>query len=158
MRGRVWVSGASCVGTVVGPGPLCPLRIGVAVGRVVVVSNIVKGDTTIVVEVVASVVDAIAVVVDVGTPGGGGETRVVDVTAWVVEGAATVVGPLGNVVEELGTAEVGGLQPVTGDSDADAVESTDLSRLRIVNVTVPLDGAGPLASQIGVVPDSPIVS
>lgn len=130
-----------------------------------VVSNIVKGDTTTVVDVVASVVVAIAVVVDVGTPGGGGEAIVVevaasdvDVTASVVEGAAPVVEVVGGAVEVVVTAEVGGVQPLTGDSDADAVESTDLSRLRIVSVTVPLDGAGPLAFQIGVVPEAPIVS
>jgi hypothetical protein len=61
-------------------------------------------------------------------------------------------------VVEAGTAVVDGVQLFGVASEADVVESTVRSGLRIVRVTVPLAGAGPVASQIWVVPVLAVVS
>ncbi len=51
-----------------------------------------------------------------------------------------------------------GPQPSTLGSEADVEKSRDRSGLRMVNLTVPLDGAGPLACQICTGPELPVVS
>jgi hypothetical protein len=65
----------------------------------------------------------------------------VDVDVEVVEVDVVVVGP----------------QSSTLGSVADAEKSCDRSGLRMVNVTVPCDGAGPLACQICTGPELPVV-
>jgi hypothetical protein len=65
----------------------------------------------------------------------------VDVEVEVVEVDVVVVGP----------------QWATLGSVADAEKSYDRSGLRMVNVTVPCDGAGPLACQICTGPELPVV-
>jgi hypothetical protein len=88
---------------------------------------------------------------------------VVVVAAWVVVvvGASIVVVG-GTVLVVVGGTEVVvvvvvGSQSLASGSEADAVESSVRFGLRMVRVTVPLDGAGPLASQICVVPELPVV-
>jgi hypothetical protein len=65
----------------------------------------------------------------------------VDVDVDVVEVDVVVVGP----------------QSLSLGSVADAEKSCDRSGLRMVNVTVPCDGAGPLACQICTGPELPVV-
>ena len=121
---------------------------GPARGPTVVVSNAVIGDTAIDVAVSACVVAAFGNVVD--------DVSVAGVGASVVVGTAAVVGTSARVVGT--TTKLGGVQFSTGVIDADAVESSERSRLRIVRVTVPRAGEGPPAFQIRVVPDAPVVS
>ena len=116
-------------------------------GPTVVVSIAVTGDTAIDVAVSAWVVPAFGTVVD--------DASEVDVGASVVAGTAAVVGTIESVVGT--TTRLGGVQFSTGVIDADAVESSERSRLRIVSVTVPRAGDGPPALQISVVPGAPIV-
>jgi hypothetical protein len=84
---------------------------------------------------VVSVVEVVEVGVDVDVD------VEVDVDVDVVEVDVVVVGP----------------QPSTLGSEADAEKSCDRSGLRMVNVTVPCDGAGPLACQICTGPELPVV-
>jgi hypothetical protein len=65
----------------------------------------------------------------------------VDEDVEVVEVDVVIVGP----------------QPSTLCSEADVEKSCDRSGLRMVNLTVPLDGAGPLACQICTGPELPVV-
>jgi hypothetical protein len=58
-------------------------------------------------------------------------------------------------VVEVDVVVVG--QSLTLGSVADAEKSCDRSGLRMVNVTVPCDGAGPLACQICTGPELPVV-
>jgi hypothetical protein len=98
------------------------------------VSRTVVGEFGWVVSVVGvvEVVDVVDVDVDVDE-----DVEVVEVEVDVV-----VVGP----------------QPSTLCSEADVEKSCDRSGLRMVNLTVPLDGAGPLACQICTGPELPVVS
>lgn len=77
---------------------------------------------------------------------GGITVVVVGTTVVVVVGGAVVV-----VVEGTG-------QSVTIGNEADAVKSGVRFAFNVVNVTVPIAGAGPLSLQINVVPDLPFVS
>jgi hypothetical protein len=87
---------------------------------------------------VVEVVEVVEVEVDVDVDV---DVEVVDVDVEVVEVEVVVVGP----------------QPSTLGSVADAEKSCDRSGLRMVNVTVPCDGAGPLACQICTGPELPVV-
>jgi hypothetical protein len=82
---------------------------------------------------VVSVVEVVDVEVDVDVE--------VEVDVDVVEVDVVVVGP----------------QSLSLGSVADAEKSCDRSGLRMVNVTVPCDGAGPLACQICTGPELPVV-
>jgi hypothetical protein len=71
-----------------------------------------------------------------------------------------VVVDVDEVVEDVELDDdvvVGSQLPASG-SVADVVESRDRSGLRMVNVTVPCDGAEPLACHICVGPELPVVS
>ena len=81
---------------------------------------------------VVSVVEVVDVEVEVD----------VDVEVEVVEVDVVVVGP----------------QPLTLGSEANVEKSSERSALRMVNLTVPCDGAGPLACQICTGPGLPVVS
>jgi len=113
-------------------------------GTVVVGASVtVVGDTEIDVVVELAVVVGAAVTVVPET--------LVDVATVVVGGAAVVVGA-GAVVVVGATVVVGAVVVVgqfsDGGSDAESVESKVRSLFRIVSVTVPLEGAAPVACQI----------
>lgn len=133
VKGSVSVAGAiEVVVVVVLP---CRPTVTTVAGPVVVVSFTVVGATPIDVVVALDVVVAAVVVVDPWIPD----------TAVVVGAIVVVVGAI--VVVVVAIVEVVG-QLLGGGSDADCVKSRLRSLFRIVSVTVPLDGAGPLASQI----------
>jgi hypothetical protein len=133
------------------------LPVAVAVGPIVVV---VAGAPT-----TPSVTVAVDTVVSVtGAPVEPVSRTLVGVLGWVVSvvEVVEVVDVDVDVDEDVEVVEVDvvvvGPQPSTLGSEADVEKSGDRSELRMVNLTVPLDGAGPLDCQICTGPGLPVVS
>jgi hypothetical protein len=130
------------------------LPVAVAVGPIVVV---VAGapnrpSVTVAVDTVVSVTGAAVEPVS---------RTVVAVFGWVVS-VVEVVDVDVDVDEDVEVVEVDvvvvGPQPSTLGSEADVEKSCVRSGLRMTNLTVPCDGAGPLACQICTGPGLPVVS
>jgi hypothetical protein len=132
------------------------LPVAVAVGPIVVV---VAGapntpSVTVAVDTVESVTGAAVEPVS---------RTVVGVFGWVVSVVEVVdVDVDVDVDEDVEVVEVDvvvvGPQPSTLGSEADVEKSCVRSGLRMTNLTVPCDGAGPLACQICTGPGLPVVS